>query len=179
MSSLRLLILTMAALLVGACASKPTTDYDTQYDFDTLKRFTLQSPANIGDPLSTARIDQAIVDSLTQRGYSQVADQPQFMVTYGFKVVDKPKSSGLSIGLGTGSWGSSGSVGVGTSVGVPLGSDSAKMQLIQIDIVDSASNKLVWRGSDKFDYDDGGEKKARETKETVNKILSQFPPKPE
>ncbi|MCG9711513.1 DUF4136 domain-containing protein [Shewanella insulae] len=179
MNLLRLLILTIATLLLSACASKPSTDYDTQYDFGSLKHFTLQRPTDIGDPLSTERIDNAIVENLTQRGYQQSPDQTQFMVTYGFKVVDKPKRSGVSIGLGTGSWGSSGGVGVSTSVGVPLGKDNTKMQIIQIDIVDSASNKLIWRGSDKFDYDDGGEKKAKETRETISKILNQFPPKTE
>ncbi|MFV7782624.1 DUF4136 domain-containing protein [Shewanella marisflavi] len=178
MTSLRFIIPALAALLLSACASKPTQDYDIKYNFNYLKQFTLQKPANISDPLSTSRIDTAIVEHLTARGYVQTSDQAQFMVTYGFKVVDKPKRSGLSIGLGTGSWGSSGGVSVGTSVGVPMGSDSNKMQIIQIDIVDSASNKLVWRGSDAFDFDDGGEKKAKETRETVNKILAQFPPQP-
>ena len=176
MTSLRFILPALAVLLLNACASKPPKDYDVQYNFKDLKQFMLQKPDNIDDPLSTARIDTAIIDHLTTRGYVQTPDQAPFMVTYGFKVVDKPKHSGVSIGLGTRSWGRSGGVSVGTSVGVPLGSDIDKMQIIQIYIVDSASNKLVWRGSDAFDFDDGGEKKAKETRETVNKILAQFPP---
>ena len=65
---------------------------------------------------------------------------------------------------------------VGTSVGVPIGSDTAQIQTIQIDIINPETNKLIWRGTDKFDFDAGGEEKTAETQKTVAKILSQFPP---
>ncbi|QYK02177.1 DUF4136 domain-containing protein [Shewanella psychrotolerans] len=172
------IVILLISLLAVACASKPKLDYDTHYDFSQLQQFTTQPPQNITDPLSARRIESAIDTSLTAQGFIKTTDSPQFSVTYSFKVEDKPKSSGLSIGLGSGSWGSSGGISVGTSVGVPLGSDSNKIQLIQIDIIDLASNRLIWRGSDKFDFSDGGVEKASETQQTVSKILALFPPKP-
>jgi hypothetical protein len=162
-----------------ACATSSKQDYDTDYDFSQLQRFTTQSPENTTDPLTARRIETAIKESLTAQGYVEEIESPQFTVTYSFKVEDKPKDSGLSIGLGTGTWGNSGGVSVGTSVGVPLGSDSNKIQLIQIDIIDLASERLIWRGSDNFNFDDGGSDKASNTQETVAKILAQFPPQPE
>ncbi|WP_434086686.1 DUF4136 domain-containing protein [Shewanella mesophila] len=172
------ILILLISLVVSACASQPKQDYDTNYDFSQLKQFTTQSPQSITDPLSARRIESAIEASLTAQGFIRAIESPQFSVTYSFKVEDKPKNSGLSIGLGTGSWGSSGGVSVGTSVGVPLGSNNDKIQLIQIDIIDIASNRLIWRGSDKFDFNNGGEKKAIETQQTVSKILAQFPPTP-
>jgi hypothetical protein len=108
----------------------------------------------------------------------------------GFKLVDnklyvssysgQPESGWTSTNIGitsAGTWGSSGGVSVGTNVGVPIGSSTAKIQTIQIDIIDPVTNRLIWRGSDSFNFDAGGEQKAADTQATVSNILSQFPPK--
>ena len=167
----------MPLLLLVACSSTPKNDYDLNYDFSSLKSFSQLEPSHNSDPLSTSRIQQAIANSLGNQGFVAQAENGDFNVTYGFKVEDKPKDSGFSIGLGTGSWGSSGGASIGTSVDVPVGSDTAKIQTIQIDIIDPKTNQLIWRGTDTFNFDDGGEAKAEETKATVAKILAQFPPK--
>ncbi|QFU21552.1 DUF4136 domain-containing protein [Shewanella eurypsychrophilus] len=171
-----LTLLLISCLMLSACSSKPKSDYDTEYDFSQLKSFETFSPSQTDDTLSSSRIEDSIATALGKQGFMMVQQQADFNVTYSFKVEDKPKKSGLSIGLGTGSWGSSGGVSIGTSVGVPIGSDTAKIQTIQIDITNPKTNKLIWRGTDKFDFDAGGEGKTAETQETVAKILSQFPP---
>ena len=171
-----LIPLLITCLMLSACTSKPKSDYDTEYDFSQLNSFETVSPSKTNDPLSASRIEDAIAAALSKQGFVMVQQQADFNVTYSFKVENKPKKSGLSIGLGTGTWGSSGGVSVGTSVGVPIGSDTAQIQTIQIDIINPKTNKLIWRGTDKFDFDAGGEEKTAETQKTVTKILSQFPP---
>ena len=171
-----LIPLLISCLMLSACTTKPKSDYDTEYDFSQLKSFETFSAFQGDDPLSSSRIEDSIAASLSKQGFVMAQQQADFNVTYSFKVEDKPKKSGLSIGLGTGSWGSSGGVSIGTSVGVPIGSDTAKIQTIQIDIINPKTNKLIWRGTDKFDFDAGGEGKTEETRKTVAKILSQFPP---
>ena len=168
--------LLLSALLLTACSSTPKSDYDVDYDFTQLNSFQEQAPAQSSDPLSAARIQAAIANTLREKGFTQKKSQADFRVTFNYRVDDKPNDSGLSIGLGTGTWGSSGGVSVGTSVGVPIGSDTAKMQTIQIDIVDPTTNRLIWRGTDSFDFDAGGEQKVIDTQATVSEILSQFPP---
>ncbi|QQX81236.1 DUF4136 domain-containing protein [Shewanella sp. KX20019] len=169
-------ILSLPLLTLSGCSSTPKNDYDLNYDFSQLKTFLQVEPVQTTDPLSAARIQQSIAASLTTQGFIQQDEAADFIVTYGFRVDDKPKDSGFSIGLGAGSWGSSSGASIGTSVDVPVGSDSAKIQTIQIDIVDPQTQKLIWRGSDTFSFDDGGEEKAQETNLTVSKILAQFPP---
>lgn len=171
-----LIPLLISCLMLSACTSKPKSDYDTEYDFSQLNSFETVSPSQNDDPLSSSRIEDSIAAALSNQGFVMVQQQADFNVTYSFKVEDKPKKSGLSIGLGTGTWGSGGGVSVGTSVGVPIGSDTAQIQTIQIDIINPKTNKLIWRGTDKFNIDAGGEEKIEETKKTVAKILSQFPP---
>lgn len=166
----------ISIVILSACASKPKSDYDTEFDFSQLHSFAPFSPAQSNDPLSSTRIEESITSSLLQQGFVLDRNQADFTVTYSFQVEDKPKDSGVSIGLGTGTWGSSGGVSVGTSVGVPIGSDTAKIQTIQIDIINPKTNRLIWRGTDKFNFDAGGEEKVADTRATVAKILALFPP---
>lgn len=176
MISTRLASILFCSLLLLACSSNPNQDYDTAYDFSQLHTFSSITTASNSDPLSAQRITDAIQSSLLAQGFNQADDAAQFKVNYTFSITNKPKTSGLSIGLGTGSWGSSGGVGIGTSVGVPIGSDSAKLQTIQIDMIDTRTQQLIWRGSDSFSFDSGGADKAQLTQQTVAKILAQFPP---
>ncbi|WP_434938814.1 DUF4136 domain-containing protein [Shewanella sp. HL-SH8] len=170
-----LLIIGLAAL---GCQSTQKNDYDINYDFSQLQSFSLVDVANTDDPLTVQRVNRDIVQALVNQGFIQTDNNADFLVSFAFQTETKPKSSGLSIGLGTGSWGSSGGASIGTSIGVPIGSDSAKMQTIQIDVIDPKENRLIWRGTDKYDFEQGGELKAQKTAETVYHILQQFPPKP-
>ncbi|ABZ75503.1 conserved hypothetical protein [Shewanella halifaxensis HAW-EB4] len=172
-------LLIIPFFLLVACSSTPKNDYDLDYNFANLKSFSQLPPPDNSDPLSANRIKQAISNSLTSQGFIPETQAADFYVGYGFRIDDKPKDSGFSIGLGTGTWGSSGGASIGTSVDVPVGSNTAKIQTIQIDIIDPKTNQLIWRGTDKFTFDEGGEAKAQETNATVAKILAQFPPKTE
>lgn len=171
-------ILLIVSFTILGCQSPPKNDYDVDYDFSQLNSFSLIDVTNSDDPLTVQRVKQNITDALVNQGFTQTDSQADFLVSFAFETEEKPKSSGLSIGLGTGSWGSGGGASVGTSIGVPLGSDNAKIHIIQIDIIDPNQNKLIWRGTDKYDFEEGGEHKAKKTAETVFHILQQFPPKP-
>ena len=168
--------LLVAVALLSACSSKPKNDYDLNYDFTALHSFSQLTPKPTDDPLSAQRIQVEINNQLTQKGFIENTEAPDFNVAYALLTQDKPKDSGLSIGLGTGTFGRSGGIGIGTSVGVPLGSDTAKIQTIQIDIVDPKTKTLIWRGSDSYDFDAGGNEKAQDTAKAVSRILAQFPP---
>ncbi|MCH4294810.1 DUF4136 domain-containing protein [Shewanella sp. 3B26] len=168
-------LLILLSLLLTACQSSPTTDYDPKVNFGAMKTFALLSPPQTTDPLSSERIRTSVEQSLLAKGFSESAT-PDFKVTWAFETGSKPSGSGLSIGLGSGSWGRSGGVSLGTSVGIPLGGDKL-YQLIQIDVLSSGADKLLWRGSDGFEFSEGGDDKADATQATVDKILALFPPK--
>ncbi|MDO6619201.1 MULTISPECIES: DUF4136 domain-containing protein [unclassified Shewanella] len=180
-------------LLLGLSACQSTTgksDFDTKYDFSQLKRFHFIEVSNQGDQLSAERIRASIRANLLAKNFIEQVENDlavsgeatgnditgDFGVSYAFLTKDKPKSSGLSIGLGTGTSGSNGGIGIGTSMGIPIGSDSAKIQVIQIDIIDLKDNRLIWRGTDEYDFESGGNEKVTETTKTINTILAQFPP---
>ena len=173
--SLTLIICSL--FILAACTTKPKQDYDVNYDFAALKTFSQLTIKQTDDPLTADRINADIKQTLLNQGYAYQADNADFIVNYAFVTQDKEKDSGLSIGLGSGTRGSSGGIGLGTSIGIPLGSDTAKTQMIQIDIVDPKDKRLIWRGNGQYHFDQGGEEKAQEINKTVIAILAQFPPK--
>ncbi|MFT5704617.1 MAG: hypothetical protein ACI8SK_000565 [Shewanella sp.] len=177
MKSYNLISVLFTSVLLSACTSTPKSDYDVDYDFTQLNTYQEKAPAQSNDPLSASRIQAAITHTLNEKGFTQKKSQADFEVTFGYRIDDKPKDSGLSIGLGTGTWGNGGGVSVGTSLGIPIGSDTTKIQTIQIDIINPVTNRLIWRGTDSFDFDHGGEQKVADTQAAVSNILSQFPPK--
>ncbi|WP_350431494.1 DUF4136 domain-containing protein [Shewanella sp. H8] len=166
-----------ALVLLTSCATKPKQDYDVNYDFSVLKTFSQLSVEHTDDPLTADRINDGIKQALVNQGYVFRADNADFFVNYAFVTENKEKDSGLSIGLGSGTWGSNGGISLGTSIGIPLGSDTAKTQTIQIDIIDPADKRLIWRGNGQYHFDQGGEDKAKDINKTVATILAQFPPK--
>lgn len=175
-----LLIAMLSTVILFGCSSTSKQDYDPQYDFSQLRYFTILEVHSTNDPFTAERVGKDIQQALTNQGFTLSNNTDvgnQFTVNYALKTEDKPKSSGLSIGLGTGTWGNKGGASVGTSVGVPIGNNTAKIQTIQIDIIDPSDNRLIWRGTDSYDFDVGGDDKAQKTTTTVYKILSQFPPK--
>ncbi|MGL5024667.1 MAG: DUF4136 domain-containing protein, partial [Shewanella oncorhynchi] len=100
--------LLVAVALLSACSSKPKNDYDLNYDFTALRSFTQLTPQPTDDPLSAQRIQVEINNQLTQKGFVENTASPDFNVAYALLTQDKPKDSGLSIGLGTGTFGNSG-----------------------------------------------------------------------
>ncbi|QIR13756.1 DUF4136 domain-containing protein [Shewanella aestuarii] len=176
-SSLLVLLTSMALL---GCSSTLKQDYDILYDFSQLKYFSILEVHSIDDPFIAERVAKDIHQALTKQGFSasnNTETSHRFFVNYAIKTEDNPKSAGLSIGLGTGTWGNNGGASIGTNIGVPIGSNTAKVLTIQIDIIDSIDNRLIWRGTDSLDFDLSTTEKAQKTTQTVYKILSQFPPK--
>ena len=120
------------------------------------------------------RMRGAIQSNLQEKGYTIDENAPNFKVSYALSVFDRPKSSGMSIGLGAGR--STGNASGGVGVSMPLGSRTETVALLTVDIIDAGRNAQVWTGS----Y----EKRVRDAvtdedaKELVTKILEKFPPDP-
>ncbi len=174
----QLFAILLSATLLSACAGKPPrTDYAVDFDFSRLENFTMLPAPASDDPISAERISNQISRDLQNKGFKEYPRATDFLVGFSLSTGDKPDESNVSIGLGTGSWGRSGGISVGTAVDLPT-SKNVKEQEVDIRIYDP-SRRLIWRGTDSYDFKDGGEKKATAAQKTVDKILAQFPPQPE
>ncbi|WP_157994413.1 DUF4136 domain-containing protein [Peristeroidobacter agariperforans] len=138
--------LTIAVALVAACASKPTirSNVDPSADFSKFKTYgffdevTGRAPAY--DSFATRYIKTAIDNEMQKRGL-QKSKEPQLLVNMHVQTKDKVKVTESPSGYygyryGMYGWGA----GVSTSV------DNYTEGTLNVDVIDSATSRLVWEG---------------------------------
>ena len=176
---------TAAAILVLGCSGlQVSQDYDPKADFSGLGTFAWKSEdqprtgdIRVDNPLLDARIRAAVERALTDRGFRKVAGgAPDFAVSYAFQIRRKIDSERVrtSIGFGSGGGGSFGGVGVSTGGGVSEYDEG----MLVIDLTKPDDSHLLWRGTGtrRISQRSNPEQITAEVDETVDKILSQFPP---
>jgi hypothetical protein len=168
----------VAALLAG-CASQPKVrvDKDTSTDFGAYKTFgwfTAEKQAGEVPPdsLVAQRVRNAIVANLQSKGYALNEASPDFQISYVLRAYQRPKESGMRIGLGAG--GGSGNVGGGVGVSVPVGKRSESVGSITLDAIDATRKAQVWTAS----YEqllDGEVVTDAEAQKIIGIVLEKFP----
>jgi len=145
-------------LLLGCATGAPTKTESTTAPGADLAAYTTfgwqldsESPSTSHPPLSIAdaNIRNAIRAQLIEKGYREVAQQPDLRISFetAAYIAEKVKSP-VRIGVGVGSWG--GNVGGGVSTSVPVGPEgvvSAQEARLTIRAVDPKSNREVWVGT--------------------------------
>ena len=189
MSGLKKIFLLLPLLaLIAACTGIPvSTDYELDRDYSSLKTYAWKAPAHkiIIDPmvdndLMTARIQRSIKAQLTAQGYVEATGEQSadFYVSYSISA-DQVISVDTYYGY-YGYYPCIGCYGYGYGYGGP--NDITVRQYtvgaLMIDVVDPASERLIWRGV--------GEKRIPTFKdpqerdlyiaEIVQAILARFPP---
>lgn len=173
-------------LLAGCSTLNVRTDYEPDYDFASLKTYAwLQGKVpstdiRINNSLIINRVIKAINRELQAKGYTLVAeDKADFYVNWFGGIQEKIRQETINtyyggIGYGYGPW---------TYGGFwPAYSQTYNVEYQEgtliIDIADSKSKKLVWRGTgqDYVEDQDTPEKITKGINETVASILSKFPP---
>jgi hypothetical protein len=164
---------TILIVLLSACASKVSYDYDTEYDFSQLKAFTVAA-APAGEDLMDRRLEAFITDNLTAKSFNLNNQSADFRVTHALsngmrQAQEKPS---VSIGAATGSW----KPRLGVGISLPVGGNKITY-VLKISITD-ASRRLIWQGQDTFKLSEGSgpDEKSAALSATTSKILTQFPP---
>jgi hypothetical protein len=143
----------IAGTLLAACATTSAPEHQSQIDpatnFIAYDTFGWKAPAaqDTNDQpmrMLDVNIRSAIEAELTRRGYQKTDTNPQFLVTYETAAAEKVKSNPFRIGIGVGSYGSSG--GGSVSVGSPSVKNYREGRLV-IHAIDAAANKEVWFGT--------------------------------
>ena len=151
----RLAMLTVTALLVAACASKPTieTDYDHTIDFSQYKTYAFFNPMGIENPNYSSIYGSIFRDSISKemesRGYRR-SDNPDLLINVSGRLQDKTKVTTTSdpfmaggyYGYRRGAYGAWGGYGYGTTTHVSNYTEGT----INVDIVDRAQKRMVWEG---------------------------------
>jgi hypothetical protein len=175
-------VLALIAILASCSNVKVSQDYIPGYDFASLKTFAWKPNENDeygikGNDLVDKRIRSAIETQLAAKSYTLVtSSDPDFFVSYNLKVEQKLTNSGASgsISIGRSSYGRYGGVGMSTGSQVRAYDQGT----LSIDFTAPLEDELIWRGvsAQAVDGDSSPDKSRVIINETVEKMLSQFPP---
>jgi hypothetical protein len=184
MSSLARLTSICSFLIISACSGIPVSqDFEQGFDFSNLRTFAWDANEDnqwgiaSSNELVDRRIRSAIENTLTTQQFSQVdRAKADFLVLYNVQVDQRISSSNVSggVSMGRSSRGRHGSIGISTGSQVR----TYEQGTLLIDVIDVASDKLVWRGSSAQALPDlsDPQRLTDHINATVTKILAQFPP---
>ncbi|WP_404339565.1 DUF4136 domain-containing protein [Pseudoalteromonas mariniglutinosa] len=178
------LLIATAVLLLSACAKTPDWDYDKSTNFSNYKTFAWMPSASLTknvnnyqiSPLMEKRVREAVNNEL-QRQNMQLVDvaQADVLINYHASVDTKIDVDTVNIGYGArwNYWG----MGYNTQTTTR----EYEVGTLILDVVDRASNQLVWRGAKegRLKKNQTPEQRTQIVNETVAKILSNFPPQPQ
>jgi len=172
--------LALALLSVLAACSPLTvrTDHDTTADFSRFRTYGwLQKPSDtprdprIDNDLIDSRIHSAVNDELMSKGFTEAAT-PDFRVTYHVMIQNQldVQSFPVSYGYGLGRFGA-----MTSDVRV----EQYEVGMLLLDVVDSSTNELVWRGTAQARIDPSRtpQERTKLIREAVHDMLARFPPK--
>lgn len=173
-----IMFITSLVFLTGCSTIQVDTDYDVKYSFDALKTFTISNDDTKQiDSLTADRIQSALISSLQSKGYKISTDNNDAKVSfYLTKSTFTRTDSNVQIGAGFGPYRR-----LGMGMSVPLDSTTRTYDegKLTIDIIDTKTNKLIWRGvgQDTLKSFSTPEKKTEYINQVINDILKKFPPK--
>lgn len=166
-----------AAIIVSGCATTASYDYDRAATdkIAAYESFSVASPSDeksgnsvLLSELVDRRIERSIKQQLSARGFEEIADTPDFIVAFHTMTQTRSKLHEFPVEIRR----RSAFYRYHSSF---LDLDEFEEGTYVIDIVDGASNELVWRGSyrQRLGWEAPDE---AEVQEIVTLILSGFPP---
>ncbi|HVG64299.1 MAG TPA: DUF4136 domain-containing protein [Hyalangium sp.] len=183
---LRSLVPLLTLTLVACAGIETSTNYDPNA-VGTLSQYRtyawLPEPKGadmrVYNDIVEARVKQAVDQEMQARGYRLVDQNPDFKLGW-HGAIDQKLDVGTMdtyYGYGWGPWYSPYYAGTVPHTYVREYEEGTLI----LDVVDAASNKLVWRGTAQAELsaDASAEDRQRKLHDAVNKILEDFPPKPE
>jgi hypothetical protein len=162
--------------LIGCGHLVVDSDYDPAFDFSKLKTYEWAPPAPGLDELVEKRVRTAVNSELQAKGYVLSADAPDFVISM----------------LVTTATTTAGSVGVGASVGIPVGRGTISVGggkseprvkeegTLVLDFLDTPSRSAIWKGtaSAAIKGSSSPEEQQKRITQVVAELLAKFPPKP-
>jgi len=168
----------MLAVLAACSSVTVSNDYDRGANFSALKTWSWLTEG--GAPgtdaggvvsLTSSRIKSALASELTTRGYPEVADGANFLVSFHTVMQQRIEAGAEPYGYG---W-RHGYAGAATGPDVITYDEGTLL----IDFIDPKSKTMIWRGTATavIEPHSSAEKREGLINEAVKKIVDQFPPK--
>jgi len=167
--------LALAAALAGCSSLRVHSDWNTTVDFTKYKTFDLQHDSMPLSALAQERVRTAISNTLTSKGLTRDAHDPELRVIWRVNLSSKTEyatvqTGGYAYGPAWGGWGGYGATALPAQTEVPLGA-------LTIAIIDTKLNHLVWRGEADARLDEG-QSNPELLQQALQQMFAQFPTKP-
>ncbi len=157
--------------VLGCTSNSMQLHHDQNVSFADVDSYYVSSVNNQQDGITVA-LQQITLDFLDSHG-KLVADieavDAHFEIDHYEQ--ERPNDSHLSIGLGTGSYGRSGGISIGTNVIVPIGADTLLYAGVTVRIM--VAGNLVWSATSYREIADSDILKAKS--EALSEIIANFP----
>jgi hypothetical protein len=174
MQKVMLALVGMTLVFAGmASAQQVKTDYDRSANFALYKTYSWEH-VETKDPLNVDRIKHAVNTVLAARGWTMVDSGADVAVVAMEITRDQQTLNTFYDGLG-GGWGWRGFGGGGFGEATTT-TDTYKVGTVVVDLFDTKTKQLIWRGSASDTLSDNSDKNIKNLNESVDKMFKHFPP---
>ena len=170
---LRALPIAIAVALSG-CGSSMTvnTDFDRTASFTGQKSYSWREGTPLPNPLMSQRVVNAIDAALKAKGLARVDSGGDITVTYHASADHSVDVQTFSSGGYYSCWGGCMGSSSSTTTVRPV-----TVGTLVVDIVDTKSNKMIWRGTGSDTVSDDPADNERKVNEAVQRMFANYPPK--
>ncbi|HXO38838.1 MAG TPA: DUF4136 domain-containing protein [Candidatus Acidoferrum sp.] len=152
-------------------AQQVKTDYDRSVNFSQYKTYSWEK-IKTQDPLWVDRIKSAVDADLTAKGWTQVPSGGDISLVAIEATKNEQTLNTFYNGFGGGwRWGGFGGFGDATTT-----TDTYQVGTLVLDMFDTQTKKLVWRGSASDTLSNKTDKNIKNLNKGVQKMLKHFPP---
>lgn len=164
-------------MTVSICITQPIhaqvkVDWDHKAEFAAYKTYSWLK-ADGGNSLWSERLQQDVDTQLAEKGWTRVPADGDATITGFRKTTSEQSLETLYDGFGGGwRWRGFGDMGMSTTT-----TETVKVGNVVVDIFDSHSQKLLWRGKDSDDLSGNIDRNIEKLQSDVRKMFKRFPPK--
>jgi hypothetical protein len=156
-----------------ASAQEVKTDYDRGANFAQYKTYSW-AQVKTKDPLDVDRIKNAVNATLAAKGWTKVDSGGDVSIVAMEITRNQQTLNTFYDGFGGGwGWRRFGGGGFGEATTT---TDTYKVGTVVVDLFDTKTKQLIWRGSSSDTLSDNSEKNIKNLDKGVDKMFKQFPP---
>jgi hypothetical protein len=156
-------------------AAQVKTDYDRNADFSRYKTYSWEN-VHTQNPLWADRIKAAVNSALAAKGWTEAQSGGDVSIMAMEMTKDHRTLNTYYDNFG-GGWGWRWGAGFGDGFGTSTTTEQTyKVGTLVVDLFDTNSKKLIWRGSASDTLSDKSDKNIRNLDKGVQKMFDHFPP---
>ncbi|NMH59513.1 DUF4136 domain-containing protein [Alteromonas ponticola] len=172
-----LVVFISSGLLIGCASNKPEVNMVDEENFKSINTFFVQPPLNPVNVPVENHVVSSISSILLSKGLSPASkDNADIEVTFFPSSAIKDNGKSMSIGLGTGVFGRSSAISLGSIFNIPVGEQVTQYQNLQIDIIQNGEFIYSAAGSTELEAKDSITIQ-KELTNLVHELLRPYPAK--